>query len=510
MSVELQKLRSELLREALLKGWTRASDVQAPWTTQLEPTRIERWYKRLYKTSERPLPVGARLVNHFMLGADPEFVFHNGANRVEARGLGLKAGPAFGADNNGRLCELRPAPSRSALSVLASIWLAMRWMVVYHPDVLNYSWRSGAYFEGDGLGGHVHFGRKRLKFRDREVGSLDRLAHLQFVAGLFDREEGRLRVRQAQGAPQGQPYGALADVRSQPHGYEYRTLPSWIDNPWLAYFNLVTSKLVVALPDLVAAISEADASLTSEQARGQLRMLLAYYSPLDDDARLAFAILARRGLPTHAHGQDFKNAWGLFASGPFGNKREAEPPRILPEVVGPSEAEELELSLAMFEGRSPELTALRPSWKPSDLPAGYGHLIKLVDTKVAPGLGEFAIGLCTHKDAPLQLLNMGHSGLAFRFPYNLEDRIARSGLKQRIGVPMDCAVDPNQIHMNASKDFTLQQMLEARRAIVESQVFPLWDIHAVRPDSYEKWLQLSTAPPSKTPKGTRMEFEGRN
>src|SRR5579862_4157678 len=225
MSVELQKLRSELLREALLNGWTRPQDVPAPWNSQIEPSRLERWYKKLYRAEARPTPVSGRLINHFMLGADPEFVFSDGLKRVDARSLNLKAGPAFGADNNGRLCELRPAASRSALAVLASMWLAMRWMVIFHPETLSYNWRAGSYFEGDGLGGHIHFGRKRLKLRDREVGTLDRLAHLQFQAGIFDREEGRMRVRHAQGAPQGQPYGALSDIRQQPHGYEYRTLP---------------------------------------------------------------------------------------------------------------------------------------------------------------------------------------------------------------------------------------------------------------------------------------------
>lgn len=504
MSVELQKLRGELLREALLKGWTRPSDVPTPWTYQLEQARLERWYKRLYQAPDRPMPVGQRLINHFMLGADPEFVFHTGTDRVDARVLDLKAGPAFGADNNGRLCELRPAPSRSALSVLASIWLAMRWMAVFHPNVLGHNWRSGCYFAGDGLGGHVHFGRKRTKLREREIAVLDRLTHLEFVAGIFDREEGRMRVRQSQGAPQGH-YGELGDIRRQPHGWEYRTLPSWIDTPWLAYFNLVASKLVVALPDLVAPLSEADAALTNEQARGQLRMLLAYYSPLDDDARLASAILARKGFPQHAHGLDFKVNWGLFASGPFGNKRETEPPKILPEVVPPTAEEEQELALSMFEGRPPELTPLRPTWSPSTLPEGYVHAICATDTKVAPGLGEFAMGLCMHKDCLYTLLNMGHSGMAFRFPHSLTKVVDRSGLLKKLEVPADCAVENAQIHINATKDFTLEQLLLARKHIVESQVFPIWDISTVQPDSYKIWL---AGRKSKAPKGSKLEFEG--
>jgi hypothetical protein len=490
MSVELQKLRSELLREALLKGWTRASDVPAPWQQQLPPQRLERWYRRLYKAPDGPLPVEGRLVNHFMLGADPEFVFHDGLQRCDARALGLKAGPAFGADNNGRLCELRPHPSRSALSVLTSMWLAMRWMVLYHPPTLGYSWRSGGYYEGDGLGGHVHFGRKREKLREREVACLDRLTHLQFVAGLFDKEEGRLRVRQAQGAPAGQPYGALGDVRKQPHGYEYRTLPSWIDGPWLAYFNLVLAKLVVAFPDLVAPLSEADASLSAEQARGQLRLILAYYSPLDDDARLAFAILNRRGWPGHASGMDFKSAWGVYPRGPLDRTGAVESlPLVQPETVPSLDTEERELACSMFEDRPPETGPLKPTW-PSELPEGYLHCISQVDTKLAPGLGEFCMGLVMHKNQPLQFTNCGHKGAAFRFPVNMSKAIKRSGLLEKLSEARCVAVistEPGNIQLGATKDFSLELFLKARTIIVESGALPIWSLEGVRNNSYDLW-----------------------
>lgn len=508
MSLELQKLRGELLREALLKGWTKPADVQQPWPQQVPRERIERWYRKLYKSAEEPLPVGQRLINHFMVGADPEFVFHDGLQRMDARQLSLKAGPAFGADNNGRLCELRPHPSRSALSVLASMWLAMRWMAVWHPQTLAYNWRSGAYFESDGLGGHVHFGRKRPKFREREVSALDRITHLQFQAGIFDREEGRLRVRQAQGAPTGQPYGALGDVRLQPHGYEYRTLPSWVDGPWLAYFNLVCTKLVVALPDLVAPLSEADASIAPEQARGQLRMLLAYYSAQDDDARLALAILARRGWPAHASGLDFKANWGLFANGPLGSKPETSAPAVMPESIPPTEAEEQELASAMFENRAPELTPLKPTW-PSNLPEGYVQAIRYVDTKLAPGLGEFCMPLAMHKDHPVQFTNSGHGKKAFRFPASSQPAGLSSGLfraLEALGLSGDCALEDGNIQVNASKDFTLAQLLKGRECILRSRVFPLWSLDEVKAGSYQEWYAGQSKP--HVPREPKVLFHG--
>lgn len=502
MSVELQKLRAELLREALLKGWTKAADVEAPWPQQIEPARIARWYKHLYSAPSEPLPVGNRLVNHFMLGADPEFVFHDGSQRIDARNYHLKAGPAFGADNNGRLCELRPQPSRSALSVLASLWLAMRWLAVFQPQVLRAHWRSGGFFEGDGLGGHVHFGRKRTKFRDREVAVLDRLTHLQFVAGIFDREEGRLRVRRAQGAPAGQPYGALGDMRRQPHGYEYRTLPSWIDNPWLAYFNLVLAKLVVAFPDMVAPLAQQDADLAPERARSQLRMLLAYWQAQDDDARLAAAILARRGFPEHAFGTDFKPNWGLFVEGPLGAKREASAPSVLPETVPARLEDEQELASAMFEGRPPELTELKPTWTPSTLPSGYVHAIQLVDTKVAPGLGEFVMPLCTYREMEISIANLGHSPSALALPRALRAKANQLG---DLGVPVEFAADSWNIYVNASKDFTLEQLYRARDRMLASGLLPIWDIAKVQADSYSTWAALVSAGP-KEAKGSKVEL----
>src|SRR5581483_8667143 len=93
---------------------------------------LESWLKRLQKLPE--FGPQRRYVNRFKVGADPEFVFVSSGltrdedSRVDAHHLGLQQGPAFGADNNGRLAEIRPHPSRSALRVCASILSTLRWM----------------------------------------------------------------------------------------------------------------------------------------------------------------------------------------------------------------------------------------------------------------------------------------------------------------------------------------------------------------------------------------------
>jgi hypothetical protein len=482
MSVELQKLRQEVLREALLRGWTTPSAVQG-WP-QLPPERIERWYRRLYEAPTSPLSVGGRLVNHFMIGADPEFVFMDASqSRYDARHVGLKAGPAFGADNNGRLVELRPEPSRSALSVLASLWLAMRWMGVFHPNSFAYNWRSGGYAEGDGLGGHIHFGRKRATLREREVANLDRITHLLYVANVFDREEGRSRINKSQGGT----YGQLGDTRKQPHGYEYRTLPSWIDSPWLAYLNLVLGKLVVALPEFVPGLCAGDGALTPEQARAQVRMVLAYFAPLDDDARLAFSILTKRGFPQHAQGIDIKANWGIFVGGPFGSTKEASKPDVFPKTIPPTAADELELMWAMFEGRAPELTPLVPTWSPSSLPKGYAQLITQVDTRVAPGLGEFAMDLCCHTGDRITLANLGNSPRFFRFEPRAQERIGKFGFFAKANVNFDFGADAGCLYMDATRHTPHEELFRLRRLIVESRAYPLWFINEVTSKSYEEW-----------------------
>lgn len=500
MSVELQKLRAELFREALLKGWTTPGAVNG-WGS-IPPERVERWYRRMYRAELAPLPVASRLVNHFTLGADPEFIFM-AASRMDAKSLGLKAGPAFGADNNGRLVELRPEPSRSALSVTASLWLAMRWMAVFYPSVHKFNWRSGAYAEGDGLGGHIHFGRKRGTLRSREIANLDRVTHLFYTANIFDREEGRQRIRHSQGGH----YGHQGDIRKQPHGYEYRTLPSWIDSPWLSYLCLVVSKLVVALPEFVPPLSEADGVLSPEQARAQIRMLLAYFSPMDDDARLAFAILNKRGFPSHANGIDFKNNWGIFVGGPFGASKEASAPGVMPKTIPPTPAEELELASAMFEGRAPELTPLTPTWTPSTLPKGYIQLIHGTDTRVAPGLGEFAMDLCYNEAQVINLVNLGGgSGRVFRFCGNAWPRLLKAQFCQKANVLADPGGDLNAIFFDATRHSPMEDIVKWRRLIVESRAYPLWFINEVRPESFTEFQKQGAL---KDEKPFTTEFDSR-
>jgi hypothetical protein len=375
-------------------------------------------------------------------------------------------------------------------------------MAVYHPDATVYSWRGGAYFANDGLGGHIHFGRKSEKLREREISVLDRLTHLQYVAGIFNREEGRLRVRQSQGAPSGH-YGALGDIRKQPHGYEYRTLPSWIDNPWLSYFNLVIAKLAVARPEMVPGLTEADGQLTAEQARGQLKMLIAYYAPLDDDARLALHILSRIGFPRANVGTDIKTSWGVYGSGgPLGTKTRSKP-SVIPTMIPGMQEDFHSLVDAMVTGGVPEEVPLEPTWTPSELPEGYQCAIDLVDTKQAPGLGEFVSDLCYYSGYKIRIFNLGHGGNMFSLSRDwyealADSELARSGLSYGV-----CEERQVTLYINASKDFELPVLMAARERLIHSGVLPLWFITEVTEGSFARWNSPKRRRPKSPPKTSR-------
>lgn len=496
MSVELQKLRDELFRDALLKGWYAPGHVSDSWSQLVPQERLQRWFARLLTAQPTPILPGGRFLNNFMLGADPEFVFvrHDGI-RIDAQQLGLKAGPAFGADNNARLAELRPAPSRTALEVVTSTWLTLRWMAAYTKVTLGYLWRSGAYFDGDGLGGHVHFGRKLKRFRDREVSGLDRLTHLCYVAGLFDLDEGRDRVRHSQGAAHGH-YGAQGDIRVQAHGYEYRTFPSQLDNPWLMFLTMTLAKLIVARPEAVPILTVEDDKLTQEQARGHIKMLLAYYSPMDDDARLAFTILAKQGFPTCNRGDDIKISWGIFADPVFGGVPE-ELPGVLPSMIPAYTEASTEIMNAMFEGRAPEPIPLVVNWSPSELPKGYTQAIQYANTRVAPGLGEFAMQFAMSENCVFHLVGSG-GGIWIGLPNNWADRWQRFTY-DKPSFQVFNQTDPNILQLNTSKDMNPLTRKEFEKFLLTSGVFPFFPIETVKEDSYKQWMNLK-APSKPKPK----------
>lgn len=350
-------------------GWLRATVPEA---------MLQRWVDKFYKAA-RPdgPPRQPRLVNHFCVGADPEFAFqsYSGAT-AHAETYKLIAGLCFGADNNGRLVELRPQPSRFVLEVVASMLQELRYLALRSPKITGQAWKAGAWTGHDGLGGHIHFGRKKHRTAMSELRALDNLTFLLTSSGIFPEQEINNRLSHT-------TYGRFGDTRYQTHGYEYRTLPSWLYSPWVAYLCLVLAKLVVYNPTLVENVVRQQ-PLSSAQARKRIRNILAQYKGLDDDARIASLGLDVWGLSVPDL-KDFKAAWGIVP-GPSPDK----PVNILlPPHIEPT-AESIE---AIFQNivsgrRITNMNPGVPNWPFAKPPKGFVALQDVILTTRCPGLGE--------------------------------------------------------------------------------------------------------------------------
>jgi hypothetical protein len=212
-----------------------------------------------------------RLINHFKIGADPEFhlVAQHARRRiaaaefVEAGGDGI-----YGADGSGRQAELRAYPSRSVLEVVTSLGEALYAFYANVRPVRDLIWWPVPFAFGDGCGGHIHFGRMRKPLQKIEVARLNNVTRSLLDAMILDSEGQQQRVESTR-------YGDYGDVRAQPFGYEYRTMPVWLQSPATAHCVLTAAKLAVlhtgAFP----------------KTREHWALFFRLYAGKDDDARLA-------------------------------------------------------------------------------------------------------------------------------------------------------------------------------------------------------------------------------
>ncbi len=149
----------------------------------------------------------------FTLGADPEFEWWRGDEFVPASDVCCDKD--LGTDGHSDTGEIRPEwgqPKNLLISINRLIERAAK-----EHDGLTIKAGSGT---RQSLGGHIHFGN--IPENRELVRALD-----NFIAiPLREISNHRLRERQH--------YGHLGAVRSQPHGWEYRSPASWISHPWIA------------------------------------------------------------------------------------------------------------------------------------------------------------------------------------------------------------------------------------------------------------------------------------
>lgn len=434
---------------------------------------IDRWIGRL-GSSATEFSSQRRYVNRFKLGADPEFVFVSQGGRYDARTFNLQQGQAFGMDNNGRLTEIRPYPSRSALEVVASIGVTLRWLALLRPKTLEFDWTAGAFLFGDGLGGHVHFGRKRPG-RDLEIKALDAIEEELLGIRVYPVNE---VLRRRQGDEHRQLYGLPGDFRKQRHGYEYRTFPSWLDSPELAFLTITLSKLAVQKPEL----TQGFVPLEPMRRLQRLHNLLAYYKDVDDDARIALCMIAR-GWPFH-RGGDFKARWGVD---PLLTSK-VEKVSFLPSSIQPDAEDIAELFAHLTKSAPMERRALTPNWSPVAPPEGYVMAIDQTTTHQAKGLGELLWDVVQHS-AFKYIVKGSREGwppnVMLAIPAKLAGTLP-AGWKRFTG---------NKIVAHNYDDksiYSLDRMREpatfnqVRQLLVET-VLPFWPISKVKSDSWQQW-----------------------
>lgn len=353
--------------------------------------RAGRWLEQLVDGVREP-GQQPTLVNHFALGADPELYLTQRGNRyVPANDVNLYAGKAFGADNNGRLVELRPEPSRSAVAVVASIYETLHWLRVYLADKIGNDYpldfMARPYEREDGLGGHVHFGRKRQELRRSETQALDTVTYASYQIGLFPATAVQQRVAAR--------YGQFGDIRPQRHGYEYRTMPTWLDSPRLAHLMITLAKLAVVSPDNVRLALPT--GLTPAEYQRRVQVLLAYYRDVDDDAAIALKALRQLGWPVW-QGKAINAVWGLGTP----DAAAARALAYVPASIRPHAASSAAMLAHLRTGQPLPAIATPPTWQAS-LPEGLYDCVRYLrnGTYHSPGVGELVNDLVTSQHLEL-------------------------------------------------------------------------------------------------------------
>ena len=476
-------------------------------------SKVKRWLKEfLAPRRVSLLPKEHRLVNHFKIGADPEFALFDGSREgpqelntewsalhrpINVAEWGYKPDTAWGADMGGRVMEIRAAPSRSILEVVTSIWSSLAWFYRTELRSRQVIWKAGAVAGRDGMGGHIHFGRLRGR-RACEVAALDMTTAIFRAIGTFDDRE--FQHRRAQSG-----YGMPGDTRNQPHGYEYRTFPSWLDTPKAAFVTMTFSKLLVHNPDLLIQI-DTDLGAGRIRASEILVRILAYYKGLDDDARLAHALLTDSKTLEYQKA-DFKRSWGLA------DNRELSHLTVInriPPVVVPTRSEVLTMFRYLTGQKALEVNwNLSPSWRDVAMPVGYAD-VQVMPTRALflRGMSEITKDLVVSHLIPVRLVVNNQDQdllvskmLAQRLPVNWKESIRGARLAQNARVlsqddeGMLCeGVLPSEegmsTYMLALPDtMRIPETLERTKRLICGGVFPIWDRAQVSEASFGAWQE---------------------
>lgn len=197
------------------------------------------------------------------MGADPEWVLvgeeDNVLNASELLRVYKLPNEEVGCDGTQQpQAELRPRPHVSPVRVVIN----MVKLLNAHPVAEKYAaykWMVGAGYRGVTVCGHIHFGgmdstgrlsKAWMRNIAEEDGRYDGLLELldeillPFSILLSNPLTSIFDTRKLMIDGHGVSYGALRGIRKQPHGAEYRTLPSWLYSPEVALFFMATAKAI--------------------------------------------------------------------------------------------------------------------------------------------------------------------------------------------------------------------------------------------------------------------------
>jgi len=170
------------------------------------------------KPSSDPRPNAVEVT----LGGDPEFELFKNGRLEHAKDHFNSLRDSVGRDGSGSQVELRPEPATEPEGVLRNFRELLRTL---YDEGYDISAQGDVY----PLGGHIHFGVPEFHYEFLEV--LD-----DFIGTPTQNLSGDARGS----------YGQLSDYRLQPHGFEYRVIPTAVwSHPRMARITLQIAKALV-------------------------------------------------------------------------------------------------------------------------------------------------------------------------------------------------------------------------------------------------------------------------
>jgi Phage phiEco32-like COOH.NH2 ligase-type 2 len=190
------------------------------------------------------------------VGCDPEFLVKNSAGSIIRCGDVYKDLPAgnIGTDHGGSCCELRPKHGTPA-EVTANIRALFEYFKSAYPNHKIVAGGGGE--EGyQSIGGHIHIGgislnghyrsvTRQAYHGSRNVNYINADAKLVLALDFFIGK--RLKKVGGGNRPSSASYGRPGDIETKSHGFEYRTPPSWVTDPYLTESTLAIAKQIAEM-----------------------------------------------------------------------------------------------------------------------------------------------------------------------------------------------------------------------------------------------------------------------